>query len=260
MSCKWQRQSARRAQPRSTPRCWRCSGSAVSQRSPTKSGTSPAAKRRARRQRALPRRPRDSARCCRASHARTQSLSGASEFDPQPVDAAVLVRDVSERIEATLGAKAAARIMADAPPLQLLCDRRLAAEALTELLGNALVHSPEGQRVHFAAVDAPPDRVRFEIVDHGPGVPEHVLDREFGLLAAADRLGETLHLGLGLALARAIANRHGGHLGIMSEPGIGTEAFLSFSSAEAQHSKESLKRIRQMSRNDLQEWGHTPVS
>jgi two-component system sensor histidine kinase/response regulator len=187
-------------------------------------------------------------------------LSGDSEFDPQPVEATALVQDVSEQVAAMLGAKTAARITVDVPPLQLHCDRRLAGEALSEVLINALTHSPEGQQVHIAAVHAPPDRIRFEIVDHGPGVPEHVLDRVFGRLQDSGAPGETSHLGLGLAMARAIVARHGGHLGIMSEPDVGTEAFLSFPSVQARHGKESLKQMLQMSRIDLRESGHTPVT
>ena len=130
-----------------------------------------------------------------------------------------------------LGAAAANRVeLGTDGGMAVFCDRRQAAEALSEVLRNALVHSPSEQKVSLAVVDVQPDRVRFEIADRGPGIPEYVLDIERDGLGLPWSLGGTPARtpGLGMMMASMIVARHGGHLGVMSEPGRGSEVFLTF--------------------------------
>lgn len=87
----------------------------------------------------------------------------------------------------------------------------------TNLLLNAIRHSPEGGRVSLV-VTAASRRVQVAVRDQGPGIPaaqrEQVFDRFW---SGADRGG---HSGLGLAISRAIARRHGGELRLgESRPG-----------------------------------------
>lgn len=188
-------------------------------------------------------------------------LRGEADFDPQPISAAVLAEAAVARVAALLGTETAARIVSEPNASQLLADRRLTVDALTEILVNALAYSPATEPVRLACVDAPPGRVRFEIEDRGPGIPEHILDAGVGSLPTlSGNRGGAFGLGLGLASAKAIIDRHGGHLGIMSEIGRGTEVFLSFPAARAGHGKELLKQIAQMSPPDFPEWGGTAAT
>jgi signal transduction histidine kinase len=87
----------------------------------------------------------------------------------------------------------------------------------TNLIVNAIRHSPAGGTVCID-VQAGARLVRVAVIDQGPGIPiaqqEQVFDRFWKGL---DRGG---HSGLGLAIARAIARRHGGDLRIgESRPG-----------------------------------------
>jgi signal transduction histidine kinase len=111
----------------------------------------------------------------------------------------------------------------------VLCDRRLATEALIEILKNAIRFTPPAEKVGFRVVAVGGDRVRFEIEDRGPGVPDQLMDA--GLETGAGPA--TGAPGLGLVIAKAIVDLHGGHFGIMSEGGVGTEVFLSFPRAFA---------------------------
>ncbi len=87
----------------------------------------------------------------------------------------------------------------------------------TNLLLNAIRHSPEAGGVSLE-VTAASRRVQVAVCDQGPGIPmaqrEQVFDRFW---SGADRGGQS---GLGLAISRAIARRHGGELRLgESRPG-----------------------------------------
>jgi signal transduction histidine kinase len=112
----------------------------------------------------------------------------------------------------------------------VLCDGDLVGEALAEVIKNALTASLPHGKVRLCIVDAPPERVRFEIADEGAGIPEYLLESGIGDLASG-RSGTAERPGLGLVFAKTVVERHGGHFGILSEPGRGTEVFLSFPSA-----------------------------
>lgn len=65
--------------------------------------------------------------------------------------------------------------------------------------------------------------VRFEIIDHGEGVPEQVRDRIFGRFWRADssRNRETGGSGLGLAIVKSIVSAHHGKVSVHETPGGG---------------------------------------
>ena len=88
----------------------------------------------------------------------------------------------------------------------------------TNLVLNAIRHSPEGGRVSLD-VTTTKRQLQVAVRDQGPGIPaaqrEQVFDRFW---SGADRGG---HSGLGLAIGRAIARRHGGELRLgESRPGL----------------------------------------
>ncbi len=90
----------------------------------------------------------------------------------------------------------------------------------TNLLLNAIRHSPRGGTVALA-ITPMPQAVRVEVVDAGPGIGpaerEQVFERFWRGSSQGDAGG---HSGLGLAIARSIARRHGGDLRLgESRPG-----------------------------------------
>ncbi|MGH6923108.1 MAG: hybrid sensor histidine kinase/response regulator [Propylenella sp.] len=175
-------------------------------------------------------------------------LTGAADMSPQVVSAYDIATAAVRAVAAADGHGAAERIETYAADrLDLVCDADLVVEALAEILRNALAASPPHEKVRLGIVDAPPDQVRFEIEDRGPGIPEYLLDSGFDDLASAHPTGAAASRpGLGIVLAKAIVERHGGHFGIMSEPGRGTEVFLSFPSAERSRSQPAINRAAQI--------------
>jgi signal transduction histidine kinase len=88
------------------------------------------------------------------------------------------------------------------------------------LLGNALKVTPPGGNV-VVSVEAVEGEVTFKVSDTGPGVPPDELPRLF------DRYwrGSTAQYkgtGLGLTIAKAIVDAHGGTITATSEEGVGT--------------------------------------
>ncbi len=81
----------------------------------------------------------------------------------------------------------------------------------TNLLLNAIRHSPPGGTVSVEARVAG-RQVRIAVADEGPGIPPQARERVFERFwSGSDRGGQS---GLGLAIAQAIARRHGGRLRI----------------------------------------------
>lgn len=169
----------------------------------------------------------------------SQILTGASGFEPEHGGATALAEEAVQKVRAELGAAAASRIDINAPePLSVYCDRGLAAEALKEVLVNGLTFSAAPLHVRLSIVGAPGDRIRFEVEDRGIGIPEYLLEN--GLEAFRPEPGganASRGLGFGLPVVETIVQRHGGYLGVMSEPGSGSEFFLSFPSGNDPHER-----------------------
>jgi two-component system, OmpR family, heavy metal sensor histidine kinase CusS len=99
-------------------------------------------------------------------------------------------------------------------------DRMMVRRALSNLLSNAIRHSPDGERIEIA-IGRDHDLARISVVDRGPGItPEHqsrIFDRFYR--ADASRTRHSGGTGLGLAIVRSIAKLHGGDVSVSSESG-----------------------------------------
>lgn len=92
-------------------------------------------------------------------------------------------------------------------PATVLGDPLLTGRVLDNLLDNALRHG--GEHVEIA-LEATPELVRVAVSDDGPGVPETIRDRVFERFSREG--APATGFGLGLAIARALAEAQGGRL------------------------------------------------
>lgn len=140
--------------------------------------------------------------------------------------AAVDVRVLLDDIDEMFGAEAAERHVTLAREMpgemvNVFADRERILQLFTNLVGNALKFTPAGGSVTVSA--APTESgVRFRVRDTGPGIPPEQLPYLFDRYWQARR-NDRRGVGLGLAIAKGIAEVHGSTLDASSEVGSGTE-------------------------------------
>jgi signal transduction histidine kinase len=140
------------------------------------------------------------------------------------LDPAALVAELAEMYEPTAEeARVSLRLERDPVLLPLFGHRQLLAQALSNLLDNALNHAPGAGLILFAR--AGENRLLLGVADRGPGIaPKHRAEarRQFGRLNSAR---SSAGAGLGLALVEAVAHLHHGRLDL-SDHGPGLVAAL----------------------------------
>jgi signal transduction histidine kinase len=146
--------------------------------------------------------------------------AGALVLHREPVAPQRLVDEAVEAFASRAADKDVALSADVAPGLPgLQADPFRIGEVLSNLLSNAIRHTPSGGTVTVGARRDGDQGIAFRVADTGAGIaPEHlphVFDR---YVKAADTGGS----GLGLAIARTLVEAHGGEIAADSEPGHGT--------------------------------------
>jgi len=91
------------------------------------------------------------------------------------------------------------------------------------LLSNALKYSPEGSDIDVRVVTLD-GFVATAVTDHGIGIPKDEIPQLFERFHRARNVSSRYYggLGLGLYIARAIVEAHGGEIAVESEEGVGS--------------------------------------
>jgi len=132
---------------------------------------------------------------------------------------------VAALVESAVGNVAASRVTVRPEIAAAVGDRlltvppRAVGQALSALIENAQQATPPGGAVVVRVAPAG-DQIRFEVADRGTGMPADVLARVGEPFFTTKPAGKGM--GLGVFLARAVADRLGGAVTITSTPGTGT--------------------------------------
>ncbi len=155
---------------------------------------------------------------------RTLSLAdaGALTLHREPADLTAIAREVASVQKAVAGAKGVelvvagdARLVADVDPVRI-------REIVTNLVANALRHTPAGGRVEVDVRPAAGDAL-ITVRDTGEGIPTEDLARVFDRYQRRADTGGS-GLGLGLAIVRDLAEAHGGTVTAESDGVVGRGA------------------------------------
>jgi two-component system, OmpR family, sensor kinase len=142
--------------------------------------------------------------------------AGSLELQPERVDLAELARSVIGEFTPALGEHGTAvELRAPGERVEARCDRGRVAQIMRILLDNALRHTPEGTNVTVSA-ERNDGAAELTVADSGPGLGEvqaaHVFERFYTGDAARGA-------GLGLAIARELAERMEGRVVLSTRPG-----------------------------------------
>jgi signal transduction histidine kinase len=157
----------------------------------------------------------------------------AWRIQPAPCELSEIARDCVS-MAAPLAERARVRLRQEthAYAAPVSGDRHALTQALMNLLSNAIKFSEPGDTV-VVALHAEPGWARLSVTDQGPGIAPEEIPR---VLEPYGQAGDAAHrrmgTGLGLPMARRMAELHGGALTLRSRPGRGLTAVLSLPLAD----------------------------
>lgn len=147
---------------------------------------------------------------------------GSVNLRLEPIDAGALVTTVAGDMEA-IASNSGITLQCESAPVRLNADPDRIREMLVILIDNAIRHTGRGGTITVRAAAAGNSAV-LSVSDTGEGIPPEHLGRIFDRFYRVDRARarERGSAGLGLSIAKWIAEAHGGRITVESTPGGGT--------------------------------------
>lgn len=158
--------------------------------------------------------------------ARAELESG--ELDRQRVDLGEAVEDVLDYFS-DAAEENGVTLKCDGTGV-LMLDQTLFRRAVSNLVSNAIAHTPQGGLVLVSVLQSEKGEARITVTDNGCGIEQVHLPRIFDRFyrVASNGARKTDGTGLGLAIVKTIMQMHGGTVSIESCPGQGTTVTLDF--------------------------------
>lgn len=156
-----------------------------------------------------------------------------------PVDLTVLAADAVQDARALDPTRAVKLVglAGDFEPTTVTGDEARLRQVVTNLVGNAVNHTPPGTGIEIAVGVGATGRARLEVRDHGDGVDpvraRKVFERFYRADPARGR-GNGGGNGLGLAIVAAIVHAHNGLVGVAATPGGGATFVVDLPTANSQ--------------------------
>ncbi len=137
----------------------------------------------------------------------------------EPIDLCELTADVVELYEPVCE-DAGLEFDCDCPTdIKVLGDRELLAQAIANLIDNAVKYTPEGGAVMLRGRKTSKGKIEISVTDTGPGIPADDRSRVLERFVRLEKSRSLPGVGLGLSLVHAIAEVHGATLTLDDGPG-----------------------------------------
>lgn len=148
-----------------------------------------------------------------------------ARFDENPVlslSDVDLVQLVGDVVSGLLAGHPSRHVSVDAPlPVIIECDETRIRQVVTNLMSNALTHTPSDATVSIG-VQETGDGAVLTIADNGAGMQEDDVKQAFDRFWRAEASRTRSGTGLGLSIVRSLVEAHGGTVAIESAIGAGT--------------------------------------
>jgi signal transduction histidine kinase len=151
----------------------------------------------------------------------TRGDEGAEQLKIGRHDLAAVAEEAAQATREANNGKVSIECALPKGEVEATFDRDRAFQAASILLDNAVRYTPEGGNV-TVGVREDGERVALEVSDTGVGIPEDQLPLIFERFHRADPSRSEGGAGLGLSIARQIAESHGGQIRAESTPGTGS--------------------------------------
>ena len=122
-----------------------------------------------------------------------------------------------------------------AGPVRVLGDPVLLAQALSNLIDNALKYAPVNGTIEVAVLERGDGSAEISVSDNGPGITDSEKSKVVQRFYRGDASRGTPGVGLGLSLVQAVAKLHGSALSLSDrDPGLRVSLTLPLDTADAQ--------------------------
>jgi PAS domain S-box-containing protein len=160
--------------------------------------------------------------------------SGLIDFIAEPIPAKETVETSVSAIDALLRQKSIKITLDVDSEITFYADKDRLIQVMINLLGNAIKYSPPQSEITIA-VQRQGDFVRVSVRDQGRGIPKDKLETVFERFRQVEAADQRVHkgIGLGLAISRAIVERHRGDMGVESVEGQGSTFWFTIPASES---------------------------
>ena len=154
----------------------------------------------------------------------SRSQTGRMVFTPEPLEINALVDQVTNLLNDAAKQKAISisKILPEKEPV--FADKEMISATLRNLISNAIKFTNPGGRIVISA-EQTPDHWMVTVSDNGIGIKAEALEKLFHIDQSYSTVGTKNEkgTGLGLILCKEFVEKHGGKIGVESEPGKGSK-------------------------------------
>ncbi|MBP7997740.1 MAG: HAMP domain-containing histidine kinase [Chloroflexi bacterium] len=158
--------------------------------------------------------------------------SGQLKLNLTPISLSDLLTDVYNNLLVQAQNKQIQLTQALSPVSPILGDGDRLMQVFTNLVDNALTHTPTGGRVHLVVRPHGEKAVEVLVQDTGKGIPpdelERIFERFYQVEKSRTQTGGRKGAGLGLAIAKELVEAQRGRISAHSQPGKGTTMAIRF--------------------------------